>query len=104
MARAWEIFRATYGYPSVPFRSIGRECFAWALRKAWWEVRKARALAAMPAERLSARVSYLRDEIELLKYRSFATNAGKARAALEAELRTLTAEIDRRAPSFALAA
>jgi hypothetical protein len=100
MSRAWAIFRNTYGYPTVLFRSIGRQCFAWALRKAWWEVREARALAVMPAERLSARVSYLRDEIELLSFRSFATNAGAARRKLEVELSALAAELDRRAASL----
>ena len=37
MNRAWTIFRETYNYPRMPFRFIGRPCFAWALRKAWAE-------------------------------------------------------------------
>lgn len=28
MRRAWAIFRKSYNYPNVPFRSIGRKCFA----------------------------------------------------------------------------
>src|SRR5215207_745499 len=37
MTRAWAIFRETYDYPRMPFRSLGRRCFVWALRAAWAE-------------------------------------------------------------------
>jgi hypothetical protein len=47
MRRAWEIFRQTYRYPQIKFSDIGRKCFAWALRKAWDEVREARRVAAL---------------------------------------------------------
>ena len=47
MRRAWEIFRQTYRYPQIKFADIGRKCFAWALRKAWAEVREARRVAAL---------------------------------------------------------
>jgi hypothetical protein len=43
MRRAWE----TYRYPHIKFSDIGRKCFAWALRKAWAEVREARRVAAL---------------------------------------------------------
>jgi hypothetical protein len=47
MRRAWEIFRRTYNFPQIKFSDIGRQCFAWALRKAWVEAREAARLAAM---------------------------------------------------------
>jgi hypothetical protein len=46
MRRAWAIFRETYRYPQIKFSDIGRNCFAWALRKAWAEAREAARLAA----------------------------------------------------------
>ena len=46
MRRAWEIFRQTYKYPQIKFSDIGRQCFVWALRKAWAEAREAARLAA----------------------------------------------------------
>jgi hypothetical protein len=47
MRRAWEIFRQTYRYPQIKFADIGRDCFAWALRKAWIEAREAARVAAL---------------------------------------------------------
>ena len=44
MSRAWAIFRERYNYPAIPFRSIGRPCFAWALCEAWREARDAAAV------------------------------------------------------------
>lgn len=46
MRRAWEIFRETYDFPRMPFRSIGRACFQWALKAAWAEAQRLAALAA----------------------------------------------------------
>lgn len=37
-SRAKAIFCATYKYPSIPFRSIGRPCFAWAMQLARFEL------------------------------------------------------------------
>jgi hypothetical protein len=52
MRRAWAIFRETYNYPRIKFTDIGRKCFAWALRKAWAEIREA---ARLPATRAGLR-------------------------------------------------
>ena len=52
LARAWAIFRASYNYPRVPFRSIGRACFAWALKAAWVEARQTARLADLSVEGL----------------------------------------------------
>jgi hypothetical protein len=59
MSRAWAIFRATYHYPQIKFASIGRDCFAWALRQAWAEARTAARLAAIPAPVKVARIAAL---------------------------------------------
>jgi hypothetical protein len=64
MTRAWEIFRRTYRYPQIKFASIGRDCFAWALRQAWAEARTAARLAAIPAPVKVARVAALHVAIE----------------------------------------
>ena len=62
MARAWEIFRVTYNYPRIPFRSIGRRCFASCLRRAWAEARETVRLAASGVDRLKAAISELSTE------------------------------------------
>ncbi|MBU6463225.1 MAG: hypothetical protein KGL35_21870 [Bradyrhizobium sp.] len=59
MRRAWEIFRETYKYPQIKFSSIGRKCFAWALRKAWEDTREAARIAAIPAAERAERVDAL---------------------------------------------
>lgn len=68
MKRAWELFRATYHYPAVPFAAIGRGCFASALKAAWAEAREAARLAAIPADAKAARVVALRQSLEMLAY------------------------------------
>ncbi|MCC0808085.1 hypothetical protein FPV16_18020 [Methylobacterium sp. W2] len=54
LARAWELFRSSFNYPRVPFRSIGRDCFTWAFRKAWAEARETARLAGLGIEALKA--------------------------------------------------
>ncbi|MCC0808312.1 hypothetical protein FPV16_19210 [Methylobacterium sp. W2] len=54
LARAWAIFRASYAYPQVPFLSIGRDCFTWALKRAWAEARETVRLAGLGVEALKA--------------------------------------------------
>src|SRR5579871_784563 len=65
MRRAWVIFRDTYRYPSIPFRSIGRPCFAWALRKAWAEAKELARVEAMTTDDKAALVATLERSIEL---------------------------------------
>jgi hypothetical protein len=97
MRRAWAIFRTTYNFPAIPFRSIGRPCFAWALRKAWTEERAADALGAELAEKLEARAAIIRREMDDLKYRGWNTNLVRERDRLDAALLPITAELTRRA-------
>lgn len=68
MARAWAIFRETYHYPRIRFASIGRPCFAWALRKAWAEYKKARAVAAIPAADKASRIEILQQQIKRARF------------------------------------
>lgn len=91
MTRAWEIFRATYRYPSIPFASIGRGCFAWALRKAWAEARDTARIAAIPAAVRAERVAALEGESELLTYADSFRYVTARRAQIAAELGRLAA-------------
>jgi len=107
MARAWAILSETYSYPQIPFRSIGRKCFAWALRKAWAEAWAAAALAATSAEELTARVAEIDRELGDLKYRGFSTHTTKRAVELRELARPMVAEPFRRsleADAFKLAA
>ena len=104
MRRAWAIFRETYRYPAVPFRSIGRRCFASALRMAWAEARRAAELAATPVEPLTARIAALNGEIDGLKYLGWSTDAVREERRLRDALAPLVAELASRPVPFALAA
>src|SRR5450759_4289487 len=59
MTRAWAIFRQTYCYPQIKFSDIGRKCFAWALRQAWVEAKKAARLAALSPAAKAERIETL---------------------------------------------
>lgn len=74
MKDAWAIFREAYNYPSTPFLSIGRHCFAWALKEAW---RRARLWFAVkpPVTREAACV-----ELALLENKGHWTRADHSRA------------------------
>jgi len=89
LVRAWAIFRETYHYPSVPFLSIGRPCFAWALRQAWAETKEAARLAAIPANARNARCAVLRDQIEHTRYMANWSEATARAARLSRELTAL---------------
>jgi hypothetical protein len=64
MQAAWQIFRETYHYPAVPFKSIGRPCFGWALSEAYRREREKARIAAIPASVKTARITYLQAERE----------------------------------------
>ena len=68
MRRAWEIFRQTYKYPQIKFSDIGRKCFAWALRKAWYEAHEAARVVAIPAQERAGRIETLRSLINRADY------------------------------------
>lgn len=89
MRRAWAIFRETYNHPAIPFRSIGRQCFAWALREAWRQARAAAATAAIPLATRQARAAQLRDELAFLTYRDDYRAASVRRTAIQSELAAL---------------
>jgi hypothetical protein len=59
MSRAWAIFRETYKFPQIKFSDIGRKCFAWALRQAWVEARKAARVAALSSADKADRIETL---------------------------------------------
>jgi hypothetical protein len=68
MTRAWAIFRQTYHYPQIKFSSIGRSCFAWALRQAWAEARETARVAAIPPIAKAARIETLQSLIAHADY------------------------------------
>ncbi len=62
-ARAKVIFAEAYHYPAVPLRSIGRRCFAWAMKEARREADQLARLKAIPAPIRAARMASLEASI-----------------------------------------
>jgi hypothetical protein len=91
MARAWAIFRQTYNHPAIPFRSIGRKCFGWALRVAWWEAKKAARIAAISPVAKAQCAEALRSELAFLTYREDSRAACVRQREIENELAALAA-------------
>lgn len=108
MARAWTIFREQYGYPQIPFRSIGRHCFVHSLKLAWAEYRQERQqvefFAALPDADLFAEIARMEREIASLTYAPWGIDIQKKRRGIEARLSRWIAERDRRATEFPMAA
>jgi hypothetical protein len=96
MARAWAIFRDTYDFPRIPFLSIGRRCFASALRMAWGEHRAAAILAAEPTEKLLTVVQVADRDLAALPFKSFRYNSDAEERRLSTIRRTTAAELARR--------
>ena len=90
MKRAWVIFSETYCYPSVPFKSIGRKCFAWALRQAWAEAKQAVEAADNAADRNQAQL-ILHNRIAALDFKPFGHNIARERAILQNQISNLAA-------------
>lgn len=74
MKAAWKLFREFYGYgPShqggrgLRFKSIGRQCFAGCLRRAWAEERRRAQVATIPATAKTARIESLKTELSNLR-------------------------------------
>jgi hypothetical protein len=65
MSRAWAIFRQTYHYPQIKFKDIGRPCFAWALKRAWFEEKDAARVAALSPIAKAERIEALQGLIQL---------------------------------------
>lgn len=89
--RAKQIFAETYGYPRLPFKSIGRKCFAAALANARAEAKAAAQLAAIPANVRAARVASLSRELSLIAYRADYRAAQIRKTEIHAELARLAA-------------
>lgn len=96
MRRAWAIFRQTYNFPRISFRSIGRRCFASCLRRAWDEAKRGAATATRSASELRNRAEDIRRQIADLTFAPFGIDAGRERDRLNALLAPLTAELARR--------
>lgn len=58
-ARAKQVFGAQYHYPHISFRSLGRECFAWARREAKRQLLEEAAEAARPSEAIRSHIAFL---------------------------------------------
>jgi hypothetical protein len=96
MRAAWVLFRREYGYgprelggEGKSFKYIGRASFAWCLRKAWADAKRAAGIAPTKAER----VRHLREQIKAVRD-SFTTSfsvENRRVAALEAEIGALLA-------------
>ena len=91
MQRGWALFRETYRYPAIPFRSIGRHCFVSCLRKAWAEAKETARIAAIPAEVKAARVAELRHALELVPYMASFPQMVARRSAIHSEIARLSA-------------
>lgn len=89
MSAAWQIFRETYNYPRVSFRSIGRQCFAWALKEAHRRAREAARLAAIPAPVKAVRVADLQVARERAAFIASYRQSQARIAEIDAELSTL---------------
>jgi hypothetical protein len=89
MRRAWAIFREAYKYPQIKFADIGRNCFAWALRKAWAEAREAARIAAIPAEVRAERIETLHGLIYRADYIDSGPQWKATVTAYRREIRTL---------------
>ena len=91
MTAAWALFRETYHYPAVPFKSLGRQCFGWCLSETYRRAKEAARIAAIPNDVKAERIAKLKWQLELTPYiESYLQSTGRARA-LRAEINALTA-------------
>jgi hypothetical protein len=90
MICAWAIFRTTYNHPVMPFRSIGRSCFAWALQKAWAEHRDRAAVATTPTDVRGAQIAQLERERQVLEFADNCRFAGSRTTQIDVEIRRLS--------------
>lgn len=74
MKAAWKLFREFYGYGpadqggrGLRFKSIGRQCFASCLQRAWAEERRRAQIAAIPSAAKAARLEILKAEMSNLR-------------------------------------
>ena len=91
MRRAWAIFKETYSYPAISMASIGRHCFAWALKKAWAEAKAAAKVCLIAVETRVARINDLKEEREGLVWIDNWSQAEVRRSQIYAQIRQLAA-------------
>lgn len=94
-ARAKAIFCLSYGYPAVPFRSLGRSCFASCMKAARLEMQreaaKAARVAALAFEERAARIASLRSDLALADFIDSTTERIRVIATAKAELAEMAA-------------
>ena len=90
MKRAWEIFKSTYRYPEIPFKSIGWLCFASCLKMAWAEFKRPVIVSSKPLPEQLASLQYAH-KINQMSDNRYATNGGYAAAMRQ--IRTLESQI-----------
>jgi hypothetical protein len=91
MTAAWAIFRQTYNYPAITFASIGRQCFAWALKEAHRRARVAAKAAAIPAPVREARIAALQVAAVRAVYADSFRQTQAELAAIQTEMTALRA-------------
>lgn len=94
MRRAWAIFRQTYNYPALSWKSVeysDRRCFGSCLRCAWAELREATRLSSISGDVKAARSKALSHEMMLLTFREDYRAAQVRRCEIETELAHLAA-------------
>jgi len=89
--RAWQIFRETYHYPTIPFKNIGRPCFGWALSEAYRQAREAARFAAIPATVKAERAAALRFDLIRADYIDNFFQREAARVEIKRKLSALVA-------------
>ena len=93
MQTAWNLFRKHYNFPRLPFKSIGRKCFAWCVGEAWRVEKIAAQKAAMSVAQIQARIAALSDELTLAQYRRWTPEASSTSRDIQIELNELAARI-----------
>ncbi len=90
MKRAWEIFKSTYRYPEIPFKSIGWLCFASCLKMAWAEFKRPVIVSSRP---LSEQLASLQSAhmLNQMSDNFYYTNGGYAAAMRQ--IKTLESQI-----------
>lgn len=94
MRRAWDLFVQIYGYGpkgrGIPFKSIGRSCFAYCVRRAWEEVKSRAAVLAIPAQKRTEMIANLRGELEGLRYLPFGMSVSARADKINAQIAQLS--------------
>ena len=93
MQIAWSLFRKHYKFPQLPFKSIGRRCFAWCVGEAWRLAKIAAHEAAMTVDQIKARIERLTVEIDMNQYRRWTPELSNETRDMKIELDQLAARV-----------